>query len=106
MSTAWIFESTPSTAAATALPSPALAWAASPPLEPAFYFRSAQQPLRRGRSDRPQLGLDEGDISLQLLMTHAEAACNRESRIMHEQYGPMIWDGPYRSPGPLQGYRR
>ena len=26
-------------------------------------------------------------------MTHAEAASNRDGRVMHDNYGPMIWDG-------------
>ena len=38
-------------------------------------------------------GWQEGDISLQSVMTHAEAASNRDGRVMHDNYGPMIWGG-------------
>ena len=35
----------------------------------------------------------EGDISFQALMTHAEAVSNSDGRVMHDNYGPMIWGG-------------
>ena len=33
------------------------------------------------------------DISIQRVMTHAEAASNRDGRLMHDNYGPVIWGG-------------
>ena len=38
-------------------------------------------------------GWREDDISLQSVMTHAEAASNRDGRVMHDNYGPVIWGG-------------
>jgi hypothetical protein len=38
-------------------------------------------------------GWSAGDISLQTVMTHAEAASNRDGRWMHDNYGPVIWGG-------------
>ena len=38
-------------------------------------------------------GWQDADISLQSVMTHAEAASNRDGRVMHDNYGPMIWGG-------------
>ena len=38
-------------------------------------------------------GWSEGDISIQTVMTHAEAASNRDGRWMHDNYGPVIWGG-------------
>jgi hypothetical protein len=32
-------------------------------------------------------------ITIQRLMTHAEAASNRDGRVMHDNYGPVIWGG-------------
>jgi hypothetical protein len=32
-------------------------------------------------------------ITLQRLMTHAEAASNRDGRLMHDNYGPVAWGG-------------
>ena len=32
-------------------------------------------------------------ISIQSVMTHAEAASNRDGRVMHDNYGPVIWGG-------------
>jgi len=32
-------------------------------------------------------------ITIQRLMTHAEAASNRDGRVMHENYGPVAWGG-------------
>lgn len=36
-------------------------------------------------------GLD--DITIQRLMTHAEAASNRDGRKLHDNYGPVMWRG-------------
>ncbi|MCP9826604.1 N-acetylmuramoyl-L-alanine amidase [Synechococcus sp. EJ6-Ellesmere] len=33
------------------------------------------------------------DITIQRVMTHAEAASNRDGRIMHDNYGPVAWGG-------------
>jgi hypothetical protein len=33
------------------------------------------------------------EITIQRLMTHAEAAANRDGRVMHENYGPVAWGG-------------
>ena len=38
-------------------------------------------------------GWQEADINLQSVMTHAEAASNRDGRVMHDNYGPVIWGG-------------
>ena len=38
-------------------------------------------------------GWQDADISLQSVMTHAEAASNRDGRVMHDNYGPMSWGG-------------
>ncbi len=38
-------------------------------------------------------GWSAGDISLQTVMTHAEAASNRDGQWMHDNYGPVIWGG-------------
>ena len=38
-------------------------------------------------------GWREDDISIQSVMTHAEAASNRDGRLMHDNYGPVIWGG-------------
>jgi hypothetical protein len=32
-------------------------------------------------------------ITIQRLMTHAEAASNRDGRLMHDNYGPVAWGG-------------
>ncbi len=32
-------------------------------------------------------------ISVERVMTHAEAASNRDGRLMHDNYGPVIWGG-------------
>lgn len=37
-------------------------------------------------------GWHEKDISISNILTHAEAASNRDGRIMHENYGPMAWE--------------
>ena len=39
-------------------------------------------------------------ITIQRLMTHAEAASNRDGRVMHDNYGPVIWGGSGRTLGP------
>ena len=38
-------------------------------------------------------GWREADITIQSVMTHAEAASNRDGRWMHDNYGPVIWGG-------------
>jgi hypothetical protein len=38
-------------------------------------------------------GWTADDITARTVMTHAEAASNRDGRIMHDNYGPMIWGG-------------
>ena len=38
-------------------------------------------------------GWDAGAITIQRLMTHAEAAANRDGRQPHDNYGPVIWGG-------------
>ena len=38
-------------------------------------------------------GWDAADITIQRVMTHAEAASNRDGRWMHDNYGPVIWGG-------------
>lgn len=38
-------------------------------------------------------GWGAGDITIQRLMTHAEAAANRDGRQPHDNYGPVIWGG-------------
>jgi hypothetical protein len=32
-------------------------------------------------------------ITIERVMTHAEAASNREGRVMHDNYGPAAWGG-------------
>ena len=39
-------------------------------------------------------GWQDADISLQSVMTHAEAASNRDGRVMHDNYGPLMWLPP------------
>lgn len=36
-------------------------------------------------------GWSAAEITIQRLMTHAEAASNRDGRVMHDNYGPVIW---------------
>ena len=36
---------------------------------------------------------DVEDITIERVMTHAEAASNLDGRVMHDNYGPMIWGG-------------
>lgn len=38
-------------------------------------------------------GWSADQITLSSVMTHAEAASNRDGRIMHENYGPVVWGG-------------
>ena len=38
-------------------------------------------------------GWSAADITIQRLMTHAEAASNRDGRHPHDNYGPVIWGG-------------
>jgi len=38
-------------------------------------------------------GWTEKEITISNIMTHAEAASNRDDRIMHENYGPVAWGG-------------
>lgn len=33
------------------------------------------------------------DINIERVMTHAEAASNRDGRILHDNYGPVAWGG-------------
>lgn len=39
------------------------------------------------------LGWGAEEITLQRVMTHAEAAANPDGRTLHETYGPVIWGG-------------
>ena len=38
-------------------------------------------------------GWSEADINITTVMTHAEAASNRDGRLIHDNYGPVIWGG-------------
>ena len=38
-------------------------------------------------------GWSAADITIRTVMTHAEAASNRDGRAMHDNYGPVIWGG-------------
>ena len=38
-------------------------------------------------------GWSADQITLSSVMTHAEAASNRDGRIMHDNYGPVVWGG-------------
>ena len=38
-------------------------------------------------------GWSAEDITIRTVMTHAEAASNRDGRVMHDNYGPVIWGG-------------
>ena len=40
-----------------------------------------------------RLGWGAEEITLQRVMTHAEAAANRDGRTLHDNYGPVIWGG-------------
>lgn len=39
-------------------------------------------------------GWSPADIGIERVMTHAEAASNRDGQWMHENYGPVIWEAP------------
>ena len=36
-------------------------------------------------------GWRDTDITIERVMTHAEAASNRDGRWRHDNYGPVIW---------------
>ena len=38
-------------------------------------------------------GWSASDITIQRVMTHAEAASNRDGRVRHDNSGPMVWGG-------------
>jgi hypothetical protein len=38
-------------------------------------------------------GWSAAEITIQRVMTHAEAASNRDGRWLHDNYGPVIWGG-------------
>ncbi|MEO1003760.1 MAG: N-acetylmuramoyl-L-alanine amidase [Cyanobacteria bacterium J06638_7] len=38
-------------------------------------------------------GWSPADITIERVLTHAEAASNRDGRWMHDNYGPVIWGG-------------
>ena len=38
-------------------------------------------------------GWSASDITIQRVMTHAEAASNKDGRVMHDNYGPVVWGG-------------
>jgi len=38
-------------------------------------------------------GWNESEICIRNIMTHAEAASNKDGCVMHENYGPVIWGG-------------
>jgi len=38
-------------------------------------------------------GWTADDITVQRVMTHAEAASNKDGRVMHDNYGPVVWGG-------------
>ena len=38
-------------------------------------------------------GWSASEITIQRVMTHAEAASNRDGRVMHDNYGPVVWGG-------------
>jgi hypothetical protein len=40
-----------------------------------------------------RLGWSAEEITLQRVMTHAEAAANRDGRTLYDNYGPVIWGG-------------
>ena len=40
-----------------------------------------------------RLGWGAEEITLQRVMTHAEAAANRDGRTPHDNYGPVSWGG-------------
>ena len=38
-------------------------------------------------------GWSAEDITIQRVMTHAKAASNKDGRLMHDNYGPVVWGG-------------
>ncbi len=38
-------------------------------------------------------GWSAEDITIERVMTHAEAASNKDGRVMHDNYGPVVWGG-------------
>lgn len=38
-------------------------------------------------------GWSAEDITIQRVMTHAEAASNKDGHVMHDNYGPVVWGG-------------
>ena len=63
------------------------------PLDPAAHFSSASSRCPEAAAIARSWGWQEGDISLQSVTTHAEAASNRDERVMHDNYGLVIWSG-------------
>ena len=51
------------------------------------------------------LGWGAEEITLQRVMTHAEAAANRDGRTLHDNYGPVSWGGTGERWDLLQLYR-
>ena len=92
--TPWTCRPTPGGATATPWLSPVPAWAAapipgrSPPTEPQLAALCAEAAALARR-----WGWGPGEITIQRVMTHAEAAANRDGRVLHDNYGPVIWGG-------------
>ena len=62
-------------------------WTQAPsPLQLSSFCQEAASLARR-------LGWSAEEITLQRVMTHAEAAANRDGRTLHDNYGPVIWGG-------------
>jgi len=38
-------------------------------------------------------GWKPGDVSIKNVMTHAEAGSNKDGKVMHDNYGPVMWGG-------------
>ena len=93
MPTAWICRPTLTAAIATAWPFPAPAWAASPTPGPSPTPAQLTSLCAEAAAIARNWGWREDEISIQSVMTHAEAASNRDGRVMHDNYGPMIWGG-------------
>ena len=49
-----------------------------------------QQPLCRAAAVARSWGWGADQITVERVMTHAEAASNRDGRWMHDNYGPVI----------------
>ena len=94
MITTWICRLTPTAATAIALRFPVPAWAVcpipgtQPPTDPQLnsLFVEAAFVAR-------SWGWGADQITVERVMTHAEAASNRDGRWMHDNYGPVIWGG-------------